>query len=221
MVITDDRIIDENTHKKEYSELQKCDGDRIDSIVIDTTSIDVYVHQWNSSNVTVHLEGAAIVEKGEVELSTYVLERKLICTIQTQCVLESSSLRLDIWLPNVVYKSISIRGTTSNIYVESGIFTKFVDIYTSSGSVKVDATFVKAKINTNTADVDVRFSACSKVNAKISTIDGNIAIQLLNVRKVKLNAISKYGKVEDKYVGAFGYVASIDASSIRGNITVM
>lgn len=211
----------ENIQRKEFSELQKCDGDIVDSVVIDTTSVDVNVHQWTSSNITVKFEGEANVISGDIEFECYIIKRKLYVTTSTKGNITDQDLKLDVWLPPRLFSSLTVKGTSSNVCINKGVYARFVEVQTSSGNIRVGAAFVKSNLKTNEGDVELSFNAQSRIDVKISTISGNISISPSNVRKFNLSAKTKHGKVKNNYHGTYGYVAMVNASSKDGNIIVM
>lgn len=219
-VLEQDDSKNQNIQKKEFSELQKCDGDIVDSIVIDTTSVDVNVHQWTSSNITVKLEGEANVKSGDIEFECYIINRKLYITINTKGTIVDEDLKFDVWLPAKLFNSLTVKGISSNVCIDKGVYARSIEVQTSSGNMKIGATFLKANLRSNDGNVELLFNAQSRIDIKISTISGDISIFPLNVRRLKLSAKAKHGKVQNNYHGNYGHVAVINASSKNGNIIV-
>lgn len=205
---------------KKFSEIQKCDGEIVDSIVIDATSVSVNVHQWISSNITVKFEGEANVISGDVEFECYIIDRKLYITVNTKGIVVNQFLEFDVWLPTKAFNRLIVRTTYSDICIDRGVYARNIEVQTYSGNMKVCATFVSANLRSNDGDISVSFNAQSRTEVKISTISGNINIFPSNVHKLNLNAKSKYGEISNDYLETYGYIAMINASSKSGNIVV-
>lgn len=209
------------TNIKRFNEIQKCDGDIVDGIVIETASVDVSIHQWTSSNITVKLDGEANVTSGNVDFDCYIIDRKLYIKINTNGIIVNQDLEFDVWLPPRLFNSLTIRGDSADVCIDKGIYARSVEVQTISGNIKVGAAFVKANLRSKDGDIKLSFNAQSKTETKISTVSGDISIFPSNIRKISLSAKSKYGEVVNNYHGTYGYVAMINVSSRNGNIIIM
>lgn len=206
---------------KRFNEIQKCDEDLVDSIAIETTSVDVSIHQWTSSNITIKLYGEANVTSGNIDFDCYIKARKLYIKINTNGIIVNQDLEFDIWMPARLFNSLTVKGNSASICIDKGIYAKSVDVQTVSGNIKVSATFVKVNLRSKDGDIELLFNAQSKTEAKISTVSGDISIFPSNIRKINLGAKSRNGEVVNNYHGTYGYVAMINASSRNGDIIIM
>lgn len=206
--------------RKVFDEVQKCDADLVDAIEVDAAKIDVKFHQWTSKTITVKFSGEADVASGDIEFDVYTIANKLFVTIDVKGIVQTSDLKLDIWIPGRVFNTIQLKASTANIEVDDGIAVKYLKVDTFSGDVNVYATYTKASISTNEGNVSVSINAQSRVELQVLTVQGDIEIRLKNIRKVNFRAKSKFGEILNSYKGKYGYIASIKATTKNGNITV-
>lgn len=208
------------TARKVFDEVQKCDADSVDSIEVDVERIDVRFHQWTSKTITVKFFGEADISSGDIEFDTYIIQNKLYVTIKVRGIVEVSDLKLDIWLPGRLFEVIQLKASSGNIEIDGGIAVKTLKIDTLSGDVNVNATYIRAIVNTENGNVYASINAQSRVDFQVLTVQGDVKIKLKNVRKVNFRAKSKYGDILNAYRGKYGYIASIKATTKSGNITV-
>ena len=208
------------TARKVFDEVQKCDADLVDAIEVDVEKIDVRLHQWTSKTITVKFFGEADISSGDIEFDTYIIQNKLFVTIKVRGIVEVSDLKLDIWLPGRLFEVIQLKTSSGNIEIDGGIAVKTLKIDTPSGDVNVNATYIRAIVNTENGNVYASINAQSRVDFQVLTVQGDVKIKLKNVRKVNFRAKSKYGDILNAYRGKYGYIASIKATTKSGNITV-
>ena len=208
------------TARKVFDEVQKCDADSVDSIEVDVERIDVRFHHWTSQIITVKFCGEADIASGDIEFDTYILRNRLYVETKVKGIVETSDLKLDIWLPGNIFDEIRVNGNSAQVEINSGVVARLVRVETLSGNIDIRAIFIKAIVKSNGGNVNMYINAQSRVDAQISTSRGDISIFLKNVRKVNLSAKSQYGKVLNKNRGKYGYIASIKATTKSGNITV-
>lgn len=208
------------TARKVFDEVQKCDADSVDSIEVDVERIDVRFHQWTSKTITVKFFGEADISSGDIEFDTYIIQNKLFVSIKVRDIVEVSDLKLDIWLPGRLFEVIQLKTSSGNIEIDGGIAVKTLKIDTLSGDVNVNATYIRAIVNTENGNVYASINAQSRVDFQVLTVQGDVKIKLKNVRKVNFRAKSKYGDILNAYRGKYGYIASIKATTKSGNITV-
>ena len=206
--------------RKVFDEVQKCDADSVDSIEVDVERIDVRFHHWTSKTITVKFFGEADISSGDIEFDTYIIQNKLYVTIKVRGIVEVSDLKLDIWLPGRLFEVIQLKASSGNIEIDGGIAVKTLKIDTLSGDVNVNATYIRAIVNTENGNVYASINAQSRVDFQVLTVQGDVKIKLKNVRKVNFRAKSKYGDILNAYRGKYGYIASIKATTKSGNITV-
>ncbi len=209
----------ENT-RKVFDKVQKCDADSVDSIEVDVERIDVRFHHWTSQIITVKFCGEADIASGDIEFDTYILRNRLYVETKVKGIVETSNLKLDIWLPGNIFDEIRVNGNSAQVEINSGVVARLVRVETLSGNIDIRAIFIKAIVKSNGGNVNMHINAQSRVDAQISTSRGDISIFLKNVRKVNLSAKSQYGKVLNKNRGQYGYIASLKATTKSGNITV-
>lgn len=206
--------------RKVFDEVQKCDADSVDSIEVDVERIDVRFHHWTSQIITVKFCGEADIASGDVEFDAYILRNRLYVETKVKGIVETSDLKLDIWLPGNIFDEIRVNGNSAQVEINSGVVARLVRVETLSGNIDIRAIFIKAIVKSNDGNVNMHINAQSRVDAQISTSRGDISIFLKNVRKVNLSAKSQYGKVLNKNIGQYGYIASLKATTKSGNITV-
>lgn len=209
----------ENT-RKVFDEVQKCDADSVDSIEVDVERIDVRFHHWTSQIITVKFCGEADIASGDIEFDTYILRNRLYVETKVKGIVETSNLKLDIWLPGNIFDEIRVNGNSAQVEINSGVVARLVRVETLSGNIDIRAIFIKAIVKSNGGNVNMHINAQSRVDTQISTLRGDINIFTRNTRKVNLVAKSKYGEVLNKNRGQYGYIVSIKATSTNGNITV-
>lgn len=214
------RLESKKTARKVFDKVQKCDSDLVDAIEVDVEKIDVRLHQWTSKTITVKFFGEADITSGDIEFDTYIIQNKLYVTIKVRGIVEVSDLKLDIWLPGRLFEAIQLKASSGKIEIDGGIAVKTLKIDTLSGGVNVNATYIRAIVNTENGNVYASINAQSRVDFQVLTVQGDVKIKLKNVRKVNFRAKSKYGDILNAYRGKYGYIASIKATTKSGNITV-
>ena len=206
--------------RRVFDELQKCDADLVDAIEVDATKIDVRLYQWSSQIITVKFCGEADIASGDIEFDTYVLRRRLCVVTKVKGIVETSNLKLDIWIPGDIFDEISVKANSKKVEINSGIAARILRVENFSGDINMSAIFIKAIVKSNDGNVNMYINAQSRADAQISTLRGDISIFPRNVRRVSLSAKSQYGEVLNKYRGQYGYIASIKATTKSGNITI-
>lgn len=204
-----------------FDEFQKCDGSSILSVEIETTSIDVEIHQWNSRYITVKFKGEANLQSGDIEFETYIIDWRLFICLKTKGIITDSNLKFEVWIPSVILESLIVRTKSANVLIENGIFIRLLDVETVTGNIDINAVFVQAKLSSNSGNIISTITAYTRVDAKISTISGNIRLIPSNIRKLNLTTRCSPNGVCNRYKGKGGFVALIDVSSKKGKITVM
>lgn len=209
------------TLKKEgFNERRVYEVGKIDNIVINLPYTNVSVYQSTSSKVEVRLVGEISIVGESVKYRVQRRNRNLVIILVVQGDVTKVNLEADIYLPDKYFNLISIFGTSSDIYVEKGIFAKNLRIRTESGKVETGITFEKAELKSADSELNVHINAESDIEVSILTDSGDININLNNIKMEEINIHSVLGSVRYHHREAEGYKAVINASSRDGNIFI-
>ena len=123
--------------RKVFDKVQKCDADSVDSIEVDVERIDVRFHHWTSQIITVKFCGEADIASGDVEFDAYILRNRLYVETKVKGIVETSNLKLDIWLPGNIFDEIRVNGNSAQVEINSGVVARLVRVETLSGNIAI------------------------------------------------------------------------------------
>lgn len=117
-------------------------------------------------------------------------------------------------------RKLNLETEIGNIVLEDGA-SEELNINTSSGKITSKISFANSIVNSGTGNVKIHINAEQDIKVKISTNIGNVAAVFANIRHMKLSTKSICGKVKNWHIDSlFGYRASVDISTVTGNIEI-
>ena len=176
----------ENT-RKVFDEVQKCDADSVDSIEVDVERIDVRFHHWTSQIITVKFCGEADIASGDVEFDAYILRNRLYVETKVKGIVETSDLKLDIWLPGNIFDEIRVNGNSAQVEINSGVVARLVRVETLSGNIDIRAIFIKAIVKSAFMQEHIKATVHVLETGGVSGVDPTTVQRMIDDQKKRVN----------------------------------
>lgn len=197
--------------------------DNVISIKVEEACADVNVTITEAKDIIVHLHGTIDIDASVDFDSAIQDDGTLLINLKATGGIHKNNLVLDIFIP--IYKSldsISIK-SNKNIFIDSGIFVKDINVLSISGNALVYADFISASICASDI-IEIYAVAKQNISLDITTKYGDVTVNLSNVANVNyknLDDKKSHGKITSKYKATQGgFVADLSYSLGTGKMTV-
>lgn len=218
--MTTEKTVNFGTPKMQKFDNRKSeDGTRIEELVINSSFIDVNISTSNSSKIEVYFYGQANIA-GNINFDVKVMDHELKITLQPFGTCFENNLKLDVVVPQKIFKAILVNTSFANITLNKGVSTNSLEVRTQSGTLKTSATFTNLFVSTTNGNVDFYINAIKDIFVNISTIEGDVWTEFENIRYINLSTNSIDGNLSNCHTGRTGYTANVTISTIGGNINI-
>ena len=208
-----------NGNCRKFEKIKTEDGSNIEQIEIEATSGDIKISVSDSSEVVVHLYGE--VENDEdVKFDVRVINQELRIILKIEENYVSRNLKLDITIPKKKFKLISANSISANFILEKDVLVESLKVRNQLGNLVTNATFNEVYVSSIKGNVDICISAMQNITIVVSTMDGDVLIELDNVAHIDLLAKSMNGYAKNFHKCDNGYNADLYISTIRGDIKI-
>lgn len=204
---------------QKFDERKVEDCSNIEKIAINSTFVDVNVSASNSSKVEAHFYGEANLD-GDVNFDVRVINRELRVTLKFTGNCFNGNLKLDVTVPQKIFKVISAKSSLADITLNEGVSTDYLKVKTQSGDLETNATVNTVSISTMSGDVELCIDATQDINVEISTTSGDVSAEFNNIGHINLSTSSMSGDVRNRHKGSKGYTAYVDISTMSGDIRI-
>lgn len=221
VTIVNGRVLSgEGTGKfQKFDELKEEDCSNIEKIAINSTFVDVNVSVFNSSKVEAHFYGEANID-GDVNFDVRVVNRELRITLEFTGTCFNGNLKLDVTVPQKIYKVISAKSSSADITLNEGVSTDYLKVKTQSGDLETNATVNTVSVSTMSGDVELYIDAIQDINVEIFTMSGDVSAEFNNIGHINLSTSSMSGDVRNRHKEIRGYNANVDISTTSGDIRI-
>ena len=222
VTIVNGRIIKggENKKKKKFDEKKVEDCRNIDKIAINSTFADVNVSVSNSSKVEAHFYGEANLD-GDVNFDVRVVNSELRITLKFTGNCFNGNLKLNIAIPQKIFKVISVKSSSADVILNEGVSTDYLQVNTQSGDLETYATFNTVSASTMSGDIELYIEAIKDINVNISSMSGDVTAEFNNIGYINLYTNSMSGSVRNRHKEVKdGYNADVDISTMSGDIRI-
>lgn len=221
VVVINGQIVNEGEKAKtqKFDEIRSEDVNNVEEISIYSTSVDVNILVSDSSKIEAHFYGQAELN-GEVHFDVRLVngELKIILNlIGSSC---NSNLRLDVTVPQKIFKEIFIQTLSADITLSKKVLVDFLKLKTQSGDMKTNASFSRASLTTKSGDVKLYINASKNIDVEIYTMSGDVLSEFNNVSHINLFTNSLSGKIGNLHKEETGYIADVDIFTMSGDIKV-
>lgn len=210
---------DTKTELRDFDEKRTENADNIEKISIDSAFAGVKVFASDTTEITAHFYGQAVVD-GELNFDFLTVG----CELRISIIFEGSycngNLNLDIAVPDKIFKAISAKSMSADVVLGENVSSERIDVETQSGNFETRATFVKAFASTMSGNIDLYIKAKTDIKAELSTMSGNVSAELSNLKNINLSTKTMSGNVNNYYKTENGYAADLNISTMSGNIRV-
>lgn len=217
------------------------------SVDIISQSGDVNVHkvnakegiqvQTNSGDVEVSKDIEASVidiktKSGDVKIGLVIVKKCIQIDSESGDIEFYDGIKSDIVKVKTMSGDVDICGyafisdlevttTTGDIDISNHVSVGKFKIETKSGDVDTEAKFIKAIINARNGDVDLSTEAEHDITLDITTVKGDIEVELNNIGPIELFPKTGSGDIDCSHVNKGEYAAKVTIVSIFGDIEVM
>ena len=222
VTIVNGRIIKggENGKHQKFDEKKVEDCRNIDKIAINSTFADVNVSVSNSSKVEAHFYGEANLD-GDVNFDVRVVNSELRITLKFTGNCFNGNLKLNITIPQKIFKVISVKSSSADVILNEGVSTDYLQVNTQSGDLETYATFNTVSASTMSGDIELYIEAIKDINVNISSMSGDITAEFSNIGYINLYTNSMSGSVRNRHKEVKdGYNADVDISTMSGDIRI-
>lgn len=204
---------------RDFDEKKSENADKIEKIAIDSAFAGVKVSASDTTEITAHFYGQAVVD-GELNFDFLTVGCELRISIIFKGSYCNGNLNLDIAVPDKIFKAISAKSMSADVVLGENVSSERIDVETQSGNFETRATFVKAFASTMSGNIDIYIKAKTDIKAELSTMSGNVSAELSNLKNINLSTKTMSGNVNNYYKTENGYAADVDISTMSGNIRV-
>ncbi len=194
-------------------------ANNVENITIDSAVADINVSISNSSNVEAHFYGQANIDGG-ISFDVRKVNRDLKVTLQFTGNCYNGNLKLDVTLPQKIFKVITAKSTSADVTLNEGVSTDYIKVKTLSGDLETNATFTNASISTISGNVDLCIDAKKDVSVEITTISGDVSTEFKNIRYINISTSTISENVKNTHKSVSGHIANVDVSTMSGNIKI-
>ncbi len=206
-------------NSRKLEEIRNENGSIIEQIKIEATCGDIKISVSNSSEVVVHLYGE--VENDEdVNFDVRVINQELRIILKIKENYVSRNLKLDITIPKKKFKLISASSISANFILEKDVLVESLKVTNQLGNFVTKATFNEVYVSSVKGSVEIFISAVHNITIVVSTMDGDVSIELNNIAHMDLLAKSMNGYAKNFHKCDNGYNADLYISTIRGDIKI-
>ncbi len=206
----------------ELKELQrkKCKSFKnIESIVIDSELVNVNIFVAETSKIRAHFYGKSNVEcDANLKITRIDKELRIVLNFSGNFYMIDS--KLDIILPKKIFKKIYIKSDISNVIVNKDVLVESVEFCTVTGNFESYALASKVSASTKSGNVKIDINLTKDIEIKAYTINGNINVKLKNIRIVNLTRSVMTEKIKEFYAEKGQYSATVNVSTMTGNIVI-
>lgn len=197
----------------------------LSSINIKTSTGDVEVSDYVETNFlkiqtfSGEVEVSDDISADEVEISTSTGDINLSDTFYSKNIrINTSSGEVDI-SKLIASGEVYVETSTGDVGVADTKADSF-KIKTISGEIDVDAEFVKAYIDTKTADITVNTTAKQNIQMDISSRTGDVSIDLYNIKSIKQIIQTQTGDTDCSCKGRGECTADVRVTTATGDIEI-
>lgn len=222
VTIVNGRIIKggENGKYQKFDEKKVENCRNIDKIAINSTFADVNVSVSNSSKVEAHFYGEANLD-GDVNFDVRVVNSELRITLKFTGNCFNGNLKLNIAIPQKIFKVISVKSSSADVILNEGVSTDYLQVNTQSGDLETYATFNTVSASTMSGDIELYIEAIKDINVNISSMSGDVTAEFNNIGYINLYTNSMSGSVRNRHKEVKdGYNADVDISTMSGDIRI-
>lgn len=215
----------------EINESKVVDGDKITSIDIHSSSPNVYLIPSDSDEIIIELTGEVSSKlKNSFSLDVDTSRDKLSVKVNRK----SETIRnifgtivirtkLEIYVPEKMYDSISINTSSGKIEIED-LHAKSFDLRASSGKIDIENIIAEKDFNARTSSGRIEVSNSEAASLNTSASSGSITLK--NIQTSTMNIATSSGSIElSDSMGEITAAASsgritINNKQLNGNISV-
>ena len=230
--ITNGRIIGGGNplvERKKVDETKKIKAEEISKIKVESDCANVTVSTINSTDaveinygeqyVPVHYFGEVYTD-GNTELKVTTSGDEIIVTAKTKGNIVNSSLKLNVFIPQKVCKSISVKSQNGCAGICKNVTAKRLRIDSQNGRIVSEATFEEITAKTMNGSIDIGIRAKSDIEVKASSMNGSVFVELENIGSCNFSTSSMNGSVRNMYHLTGRYKATGEISSMNGNVII-
>lgn len=210
---------DTKTELRDFDEKKSENADKIEKIAIDSAFAGVKVSASDTTEITAHFYGQAVVD-GELNFDFLTVGCELRISIIFKGSYCNGNLNLDIAVPDKTFKAISAKSMSANVVFGENVSSERLNVETQSGNFETRATFEKVFASTMSGNIDLYIKAKTDIKAELSTMSGNVSAELSNLKNINLSTKTMSGNVNNYYKTENGYAADLNISTMSGNIRV-
>lgn len=204
---------------RKFDEKRDEDANNVESIIVNSTFVDVNISASNSSKIESHFYGQADVE-GDVDFDVCRVNNELRITLNFTGSCYNGNLRLDVNVPHKFFKMIYANIQSADIGLNENVLTEGLIVKTKSGNLETSATFKNASITTKSGDVELFINAGKDIGVEITTMSGDVSAVLKNIRQLNLSTATRSGDVRNCHNRTTGYTADVNISTMSGDISI-
>lgn len=203
---------------KKIDETKSVESKKISKIKIDCDSADVTIAAGNSANIEAHCYGEVYAGNFELNVTTFGDEISISAKINES--IFSGSLRLDVLIPQKVFKLISAKCANGYVKLCENVETKCLELDLQNGNMETEAHFQEITANSINGSIDISIIAKSDIEIFASSMNGNVNVKLENIGSCNISTSSMNGTVRNSHGSDGKYNATGNVSSMNGNVRI-
>ncbi len=222
MTIVNGRVISGgcfSAEAKKIDETKRVGAEGINRIKVYSDLADVTITAGSRSDVEVHYYGEVCTDgKLEFDVTTSGDEVNVSAKINGSTL--NGSLKLDVLIPQKVFRLISVKCQNGSAELCKNVEAERIKLDSQNGSIESEASFEEITANSMNGSIDISISAKSNIEISASSMNGNVSVELENIGFCNISTSSMNGSARNRHNSTGKYKATVDVSSINGNVRV-
>ena len=222
ITIVNERIIGRKSSSakvQKIDEIKYMSAENISVIKVDSNLGDVSITACNRANIETHCYGA-ICTDGKIKFNITTSGNEIKISAKTSGSIFNGDLKLNVLIPQKVFKLISVKSQTGSVELSSNIETEKLKIHSQNGSIETESSFNNISAKSINGNIDISVHAKNDIGISASSTNGNVNVELENIGSCQISTSSMNGSNKNKYNSTGKYKATGHVSSMNGNVRI-
>ena len=218
-----------SAERKIVKEVKQIKAGRINKIKVESDCANVTVSTINSTDAKEPYYGESYVEAhyfgetytdGKPELNATTSGDELIITATNKAHVFNGSLKLNVRIPQRVFRSILVKSQNGSVGICKEVEAKQLKISSQNGRIISEATFEEITAKSMNGSIDICTRAKNDIEVNASSMNGSVFVELENIDSCNILTSSMNGTVRNKNHSTGKYKATGEISSMNGDVKI-
>ena len=215
-----DILDDESIKSRKYDQIKKEEAGEVETIWIDSSTVDTKVLATDTDTISAHLFGQAKSDQEVVLVVQKENEKYIFIRVEYGGNFFSGNLKLTVSIPRKLFKKISFESVSSDISFEEGVLADTITVKTTSGDIESNAAFSSFSGESVSGDVDIYAKPNGNVEVSVSTVSGDVYADYSKFGRVSLATTTISGDTRNIHKNATGFSVDGRIKTVSGDIMI-